>query len=81
MGATFALAWLVTRARALRRMALVWTGYALYELLMATRILCTGECNIRVDLLLIFPGLAIGSLVAIWMAIRARMTATSPPPP
>jgi hypothetical protein len=32
-----------------------WGAYAVYELLMNARILCSGECNIRVDLLLIYP--------------------------
>lgn len=35
----------------------VWALYAVYESLMKARILCTGECNIRVDLLLISPAL------------------------
>ncbi len=41
------------------RMALAaawaWGLYALYETLMYYRILCSGECNIRVDLLLLYP--------------------------
>ena len=35
--------------------AAAWALYALYESLMKARVLCTGECNIRVDLLLIVP--------------------------
>lgn len=33
----------------------LWLCYSLYEYLMYTRVLCSGECNIRVDLLLIYP--------------------------
>jgi hypothetical protein len=42
----------------------LWLLYAAYETGMKQRWLCTGECNIRVDLLLIYPLLLIGSLIA-----------------
>jgi len=32
-----------------------WLLYSGYEYLMLLRILCSGECNIRIDLLLIYP--------------------------
>jgi hypothetical protein len=32
---------------------------------MKLRILCSGECNIRVDLLLLYPGLALVSVLAL----------------
>jgi len=44
---------------------LVWIAYALYEAGMYARILCSGECNIRIDLLLIYPVLAILTVAAI----------------
>lgn len=50
--------------------ALLWVIYSVYELAMKLRILCSGECNIRVDLLLIYPLLIIVSLMAIVSAIR-----------
>jgi hypothetical protein len=53
----------------------VWLLYFPYELGMKTRVLCTGECNIRVDLLLIYPVLAAVSLVGIFSAVRARRAA------
>lgn len=34
---------------------ILWGVYTLYEYLMHTRVLCSGECNIRVDLLVIYP--------------------------
>lgn len=45
--------------------AVLWVAYGVYECLMYFRILCTGECNIRVDLLLIYPALLISTLVGI----------------
>jgi hypothetical protein len=61
-----------------RRRALVWVAaaawllYACYETAMARRILCSGECNIRIDLLLLYPVLVVLSLAAAVSALRAR---------
>lgn len=38
--------------------ALTWFIYFLYELAMKLRLLCSGDCNIRIDLLVIYPILA-----------------------
>lgn len=35
--------------------SVLWVLYSAYEYLMHARVLCSGECNIRVDLLLIYP--------------------------
>jgi hypothetical protein len=63
------------RARA-RRTAIVvgviWLLYAVYETAMRLRWLCSGECNIRVDLLLIYPLLLAATLVGIVSLLRAR---------
>ena len=48
----------------------LWTLYAIYESLMKARILCSGECNIRVDLLLIYPVLWILSIIAVVQFFR-----------
>ncbi len=63
------LAWAYWRRR--RRAALVaalaWLAYFPYELGMKLRVLCSGECNIRVDLLLFYPillGLTVWAIVA-----------------
>ena len=48
--------------------ALAWLLYGIYEYAMQERILCSGECNIRVDLLLIYPVLLVGSLIALGIA-------------
>jgi hypothetical protein len=42
----------------------LWGIYSVYESGMMLRILCTGECNIRVDLLVIYPVLIIVSIYA-----------------
>ena len=51
-----------------------WFCYLPYEWGMKLRILCSGECNIRVDLLLIYPFLLSVSLAAIFMFLRDRVT-------
>ena len=54
--------------------ALLWLGYAIYESLMQARVLCSGECNIRVDLLLISPLLWILTIVALVQFVRRKRT-------
>jgi len=44
---------------------LAWLAYFPYEQAMKLRILCSGECNIRVDLLLLYPLLALLSVLAV----------------
>ena len=50
--------------------AVVWAVYGCYEYLMYARILCSGECNIRVDLLVIYPALLIVSVLSIVSLFR-----------
>ncbi len=50
--------------------ASLWGIYTVYEYAMKLRILCSGECNIRVDLLLIYPLLIFISLFAIVSVVR-----------
>jgi hypothetical protein len=54
---------------AARRAALCWAVYGGYEYLMYARVLCSGECNIRVDLLVVHPALIVITVVAV---VRAR---------
>lgn len=42
----------------------VWLVYAVYETGMKLRWLCSGECNIRIDLLVLYPLLLIALVVA-----------------
>jgi hypothetical protein len=59
-----------------RSVAVAWLIYGVYEYLMLARVLCSGECNIRVDLLIIYPVLLILSVAAIIKFARApRATA------
>ena len=66
------------RRRVAVGVGLLWFLYAPYELGMKRRWLCSGECNIRVDLLLIYPVLALGLIVAAVSLFRARRGTTSP---
>ena len=50
----------------------VWLLYAIYETGMRQRWLCGGECNIRIDLLLIYPLLLAGLVAAGIGLLRAR---------
>jgi hypothetical protein len=52
--------------------ALAWLAYFPYELSMKLRILCSGECNIRVDLLVLYPLLAVLSVASVVAALRAK---------
>ena len=52
-------------------LVIAWGGYLIYETLYLPRH-CTGECNIRVDLLVIYPYLAFVTVSAI--AYFARRT-------
>jgi hypothetical protein len=50
----------------------IWLLYAAYETAMRLRWLCSGECNIRVDLLLIYPLLLAATVAGIVSLLRAR---------
>lgn len=52
--------------------AVIWAAYAWYETLTHTRVLCSGECNIRVDRLLIYPILLVLSGTALVSALRKK---------
>ena len=58
----------LTRNRLVLLTGVLWILYGFYEYLMQIRVLCSGECNIRVDLLLIYPILLVYTLAS---AIRA----------
>jgi hypothetical protein len=67
VGVAFAALWLTTRMRGALAAGIAWLLYAPYECLMYARVLCSGECNIRVDLLLLWP-----VLLGISLAVPAR---------
>ena len=60
------------QARFATWMAVEWVVYMLYELGMKYRLLCGGECNIRIDLLLIYPVLLGTTVLALVWAFRPR---------
>jgi len=65
------------RRRAVLLAASLWLFYGCYEYGMKFRLLCSGECNIRVDLLLIYPALLAVSLVGVagaFAGLRNRST-------
>ena len=62
--------WRWTGQRAWFTLAIFWMLYAGYEFMMFKRVWCTGDCNIRVDLLLIFP-LLLGR--TFWVASAAAV--------
>ena len=64
--------YLSTRMSRVALAAVAWAAYAAYEFGMQRRWLCSGECDIRVDLLLLYPLLLVLSLTAVVAALRAR---------
>ena len=50
----------------------LWVIYTGYELLMNARLLCSGDCNIRVDLLVLYPALFVVSLAAVVELVLRR---------
>jgi hypothetical protein len=72
IGGLFIVAGWRWRRRGAAGVGLAWAVYSAYETGMRQRWLCTGECNIRVDLLLIFPLLLLASCGALWSLHRGR---------
>ena len=68
--AVFAIAGIVLRSRVVAAVAAIWCLYAAYECLMKARILCSGECNIRIDLLAIYPALMMVSIVGVALSAK-----------
>ena len=66
----FAGLWWKRRRASAAAAAGLWALYMVYEYLMYARVLCSGECNIRVDLLLLYPLLLVASGWAAWQARR-----------
>ena len=65
----------VSKAKLILAAGLSWLAYVPYEYAMKLRLLCSGECNIRVDLLLIYTlliALTLGSLVLFALERRKK---------
>jgi hypothetical protein len=56
------------RRRSVLGAALAWLLYGLYEYGIKSQILCSGECNIRIDLLVIYPVLLLVSIIGVLAA-------------
>ena len=70
-GAGLLALWAASRRRIVLVAAVVWLLYVPYEYGMNWRILCSGECNIRVDLLFLYPALAVLAVFGLVAALRA----------
>lgn len=60
-----------TRRRVVIGAGVAWLYYGIYEVGMQQRLLCSGECNIRIDLLLIHPVLLLALVAAAVSMVRA----------
>lgn len=69
-GALFAGLYRLSRRGLAGAAAVAWLLYAPYEYAMHRRWLCSGECNIRVDLLMLYPLLILLSLAAVGAVVR-----------
>lgn len=63
--AVFVALYALSRNRLILAAAAAWLLYLPYEYSMKLRLLCTGECNIRIDLLILYPLLALLSALGI----------------
>ena len=61
----FLIGYAISKSRWALTTGLAWLLYCLYELGMKHRVLCSGECNIRIDLLAIYPALILASIAAV----------------
>jgi len=66
------------RRRTAAGVGVLWLLYAVYETGMQRRWLCSGECNIRIDLLVIYPALLVSLVVA---AVSLLRRSKQPRPP
>lgn len=65
----FGILCFVSRSKTVLVASVLWLIYGLYEELHILRIICSGECNIRVDLLFIYIVLSVLSLLALLLGI------------
>lgn len=75
LGATLALLWRRHQNRLRLFTSLLWALYGVYEYGMYLRLLCSGECNIRVDLLVIYPLLLCMTFAAVFIRGPGRRQA------
>ena len=63
----FAVLFAISKSRTVLTAGLLWLAYFPYEYGMKLRIFCSGECNIRIDLLVLYPVLILASLAGLVM--------------
>jgi hypothetical protein len=76
--AVLAVGYLFTRNIVILISALSWLAYFPYERAMKLRILCSGDCDIRVDLLLLYPILICLSLYSMVAIVRHLVRKVEP---
>ena len=74
--ALFSILFYVSKSRFALIAAILWLAYLPYEYSMKLRILCSGDCNIRIDLLVLYPVLLAASVAGmVAFIIRVRKNA------
>jgi len=71
--AVFVALFAVSRKLLVLIAAVAWLAYLPYEYAMKLRLLCSGDCNIRLDLMVLYPALLIISVVGLAVFARARV--------
>ena len=72
-GAVFVALFAVSRKLLVLIAAVAWLAYLPYEYAMKLRLLCSGDCDIRLDLMVLYPALLIISVVGLAVFARARV--------
>jgi len=72
-GAVFVGLFAVSRKLLVLTAAVAWLAYLPYEYAMKLRLLCSGDCDIRLDLMVLYPALLIISVVGLAVFARARV--------
>lgn len=53
--------------------SLLWFAYLVYEYSIYLKLICSGDCNIRVDILLIYPLLLVVTIAASYFALSQKI--------
>ena len=72
-GAVFVALFAVSRKLLVLIAAVAWLAYLPYEYAMKLRLLCSGDCDIRLDLMVLYPALLIISVVGLAVFARVRV--------
>lgn len=66
----FGFLYFKSKSKTVLATTVLWVIYAIYEELHLLRIVCSGECNIRIDLFLFYPVLIVVSIIALIIGIK-----------